>query len=116
VAQGIVAIETRVDDTGTLEWLRALDDADARAAAEAERAYLARLGASCVTPMAAHAHVHGDRLELHAVVASDDGRQVLRETATAPRPDAARLGRDVAERLLARGAASITALRPAAHG
>ncbi|MBI1736094.1 MAG: hydroxymethylbilane synthase [Candidatus Rokubacteria bacterium] len=113
VGQGIVAIEARADDAETLRWLGALDDADARATADAERAYLARLGASCVTPMAAHARVRADRIELAAVVASEDGRQVLRETASGDRGDAAGLGRAVAERLLARGAASITALRPA---
>ena len=115
VGQGIVAIEARADDAQTLDWLRALDDAAARASAEAERAYLAHLGASCVTPMAAHAHVCSDRLQLDAVVASEDGRQVLRETESGGRRDAAQLGRTVAERMLARGAASITALRPAGH-
>jgi hydroxymethylbilane synthase len=113
VGQGIVAIEARADDAGTLRWLGALDDADARAMAEAERAYLAHLGASCVTPMAAHARVSGDGIDLDAVVASEDGRQVLRETGRGARRDAARIGREVAGRLLERGAASITALRPA---
>lgn len=115
VGQGIIAIEARADDADTLRWLGPLDDADARATAEAERAYLAHLGASCVTPMAAHARVRADRIELDAVVASEDGRQVLRETASGARGDAAKLGRAVADRLLARGAASITALRPAGH-
>ena len=115
VGQGIVAIEARADDADTLGWLGALDDADARAMAEAERAYLAHLGASCVTPMAAHARVRADRIELDAVVASEDGRQVMRETATGARAEAAQLGREVADRMLARGAASITALRPAGH-
>ena len=55
-----------------------LDHAATRACALAERAYLARLGASCNTPMAAHAAWSGDRLTLTAFVASEDGRKVLR--------------------------------------
>jgi porphobilinogen deaminase len=63
--------------------------------------------------MAAHARVAGSRIEIDAVVASEDGRQVLRESARGAREEAASLGRAVAERMLERGAASIAALRPA---
>ncbi|HEX9818963.1 MAG TPA: hydroxymethylbilane synthase [Methylomirabilota bacterium] len=114
VGQGIVAVEARAGDRATLALLARADDASTRACALAERAYLARLGASCNTPMAAHARLDGGRLRMSAVVASEDGRQVLRATATAPAADAERLGRDLAETLLARGAASVTALKPVA--
>jgi hydroxymethylbilane synthase len=112
VGQGIIGIEAREDDRATREWLRAIDHPDARVAAEAERSYLGRLGASCVTPMAAHATVEGERVRLSAIVASEDGRRALRETASGSRHAAAALGLEVAETLLSRGAAAITALRP----
>jgi hydroxymethylbilane synthase len=114
VGQGIIAVQARSDDAATLARLAGLDDPTTRACALAERAYLARLGASCNTPMAAHARLDGDRLDMVAVVASEDGRQLLRASATAAAVDAEPLGRGLAETLLARGAAGITALQPAA--
>lgn len=112
VGQGILAVEARGGDRATLALAARADDAATRVCAGAERAYLARLGASCNTPMAAHARLDGATLRLTAVVASEDGRQVLRSSAAAPAADAVRLGRGLADALLAQGAAAITALKP----
>lgn len=112
VGQGILAVEVRHGDQATRRLVSALDHGDTRTCALAERAYLRRLGASCTTPMAAHAVVAGARLTMRAAVASEDGRRLLRaETAGAP-AEAERLGREVAESLLADGAASVAALDP----
>jgi hydroxymethylbilane synthase len=113
VGQGIIAVQARADDATTLAALARVDDGPTRACARAERAYLARLGASCNTPMAAHARRDGAALRMAAVVASEDGRHVLRAEATAPAADAEALGRGLADTLLQRGAADITALAPA---
>ena len=112
VGQGVLGVQARADDAATLAALRALDHAPTRACALAERAFLARLGASCVTPMAAHARHAGGRLVMDALVLSEDGREVLRERGEGPAADADALGRRVAEALLARGAAGVVALRP----
>ncbi len=111
VGQGILAVEARAADRRIGALLEAIDHAPTRVCALAERAYLARLGASCNSPMAAHATLAGGRLRLVALVASEDGTQVLRgEDAGAP--DAAEaIGRRLAESLLERGAAAVTALR-----
>ncbi len=111
VGQGILAVEAREADQRVVGLLAALDHAPTRACALAERAYLARLGASCNSPMAAHATLRGERLRLTALVASEDGTRILRgEDGGAPE-DAARIGRRLAEALLERGAAAVTALR-----
>ena len=112
VGQGVIAVQARTDDRATLARLVPVDDGATRAGALAERAYLARLGASCNTPMAAHARLDGGTLRMWAVVASEDGRRVLRANAAAPASDAVRLGRDLADTLLDRGAADITSLEP----
>jgi len=112
VGQGIIAVEARADDAATLAGLARLDHAPTRACALAERAYLARLGASCTTPVAAHARLDGGTLRMTAIVVSEDGRQILRSSATAPAAEAEPLGRRLAEELLAKGAASITELHP----
>jgi hydroxymethylbilane synthase len=117
VGQGILGVEVRKDDHRTLAWLQTLDHPPTRAAALAERAFLTRLGASCATAMAGHAALgracgDGPVLSMTAVVLSDDGCRVLRASATGAPERAEALGHDLAEGLLARGAASITSLHP----
>jgi hydroxymethylbilane synthase len=115
VGQGVLAVESRLDDARTSALVRTVDHAPTRACALAERAFLARLGASCLTPMAAHARLQGDSLRVSGLVASEDGRSVLREQARGAPAEAVALGLAVADRLLARGAADIAALHPAAR-
>ena len=112
VGQGILAIEAREDDPATLRALAAIDDGDTRVVAAAERAYLARLGASCVTPMAAHATVAAGHLQMIGFVSDEGGYRVLRASLEGARGDAALLGRRLAETMLERGAATITPLVP----
>lgn len=112
VGQGVLALEAREDDAHVRAALRALDDGTTHACAVAERAFLARLGASCVTPVAAHAAVDAGTLTMHALVISEDGRQVLRESGSAAPADAEGLGRKLADGLLGQGAASLVALTP----
>lgn len=115
VGQGVLAVQTRRDDDRTLRWLEALDHAPTRAAAIAERAFLSRLGASCTTPIAGHARLDracgdGPVLLITALVISENGRRVVRASASGAPEHAEAIGRDVAETLLERGAASITPL------
>jgi hydroxymethylbilane synthase len=112
VGQGVIAVESRTDDGHALSLLGRLDHAPTRACASAERACLAGLGASCSSPVAAHATQDGTTLKITALVASDDGRKVLRTIASGPVDGAERLGRRVAESLLEQGAASIAPLQP----
>jgi hydroxymethylbilane synthase len=116
VGQGVLAVEGRADDARTAGLLKTVDHGPTRACALAERAFLGRLGASCLTPMAAHARVQGDTLRLSGLVASEDGQSILREHAQGGVADGVTLGLAVADRLLARGAADIAALHPAARG
>jgi len=114
VGQGVLAIEARADDRRAGALLERLDHAATRACALAERAYLRRLGASCNSPMAAHAVIAAGTLRMTALVASEDGRKVLRGSASASPAAPEGLGRRLAEALLEQGAASVTALRPEA--
>ena len=112
VGQGILGLEARADDRTTLGHLAALDDPATRPCALAERACLARLGASCNTPVAAYARLEATTVRLAAIVASEDGRRLLRASDSGPTADATAIGRGVADSLLAQGAAQITALEP----
>ncbi len=107
VGQGVLAVETRADDASTRRLAAPLDDPATRAAASAERAFLARVGGSCATPLAAHAWLEGQSLRLETFLATPDGTRLLRDGDRGDALAPAELGRRVAERMLARGAADI---------
>lgn len=98
VAQGALAIECRADDGPTIERLRAIDHAETRRAVDAERAFLSELGGDCDLPAGAHAVLVGDEIELVAVLASLDGRVLIRDRRRGDEPEA--LGRAAARHLL----------------
>jgi hydroxymethylbilane synthase len=77
------------------------------AATAAERAFMAHLGAGCHVPAAAYAVVDEHNVWLRALVASHDGRNVLRGEQSGSTDEAETLGRMVAEDLLDRGAGEL---------
>ncbi len=107
VGQGALGIQCRAGDSETIRRLGALDDAEARAEVAAERALLAALGGGCRVPIGGSARREGGMLRLTAVVASPDGRRVVRAVLEGAVSDPAALGREAARDLLARGAAQI---------
>ena len=71
--QGALMLEARSGDAETLELVAALNDADSERALQAERTLAAALGASCHTPVGAHARTSATGLALHAFVGAADG-------------------------------------------
>jgi len=104
--QGALAVEIRADDDGTRVTVAAANHGPSWAAAQAERSFMARLGAGCHVPAAAYAVVEGDegRLWLRGLVASPDGQPVIRAERRGAMDAADVLGRAVAEDVLQRGA------------
>src|SRR5215216_3551847 len=107
VGQGALGIETRADDDETNALVSRLDDPRTRAAVLAERALLRSLGGGCQVPIAAHARVTEGRLSLDGLVATLDGREVLRDRLEGDATDARRAGEELATRLLDRGAGEL---------
>jgi hydroxymethylbilane synthase len=107
VGQGALALECRADDDRTRALLAAIEDAPAAIAVAAERAFLEAIGGDCNTPLAAHATVSDDTVHLRAMVSDSEGRRRLDDAGTAAAQDADALGRQLAERLIGRGAAEI---------
>jgi hydroxymethylbilane synthase len=101
VGQGTLAVECRADDDATRARLAATDVADLRRGLEAERAFLALLGGGCNLPCGALAAVAGDSVTLQGLLASPDGRIVLRSTRHGV--DGRAVAREVVEELLASG-------------
>ena len=107
--QGIIAVEIRSDDARVRALVERLDDTASKAALDAERAVVRRLGGGCQMPIGAYAAPGPGGLTLSAVVISLDGTRAVRVEASGSAAGADALGVDVAERLLAQGASEILA-------
>lgn len=110
--QGALAVETRTADAHLHALLQVIDDPAARATTDAERALSARLGGGCNVPFGALATLEDGVFLLRAVVASPDGRRIVRAHRQAPAQDARASVEAVADRLRDGGADEI--LREAA--
>jgi hydroxymethylbilane synthase len=107
--QGIIAVEVRSHDATTRDIVKKLDDPVAAAALTAERAVVTRLGGGCQMPIGAYAVVSENRLALTAIIVSVDGARTARTETRGLLTEAALVGTEAAEQLLARGAADILA-------
>jgi hydroxymethylbilane synthase len=103
--QGALGIECLAERRELCELLAALDDATTALCVRAERALSRALGGSCSLPLGAHAVMQRGRLELHALVASEDGRRILRVQVQGSDPEA--VGAAAAEALRSQGADEI---------
>lgn len=108
-AQGALAVECRRDNPELVALLGVLDHAGTRAAVLAERTMLAELEAGCVAPVGAWAAVDEatGQLSLQGCVAALDGSTVLRAAVVGPCAQALQLGRQLADELVASGAADL---------
>ena len=106
--QGIVAIECREDSEDVTQTLVAMSDPAADIALRVERAIVAALGGGCQLPLGAHCRQGADgSLELIACVTSIESDNEVRAIGFGDASDPEALGEQVAERLLADGAAAI---------
>jgi hydroxymethylbilane synthase len=118
--QGAIAVQCRTDDDATRALLAAIDHAPSHRALRAERAVLAGLGGSCTVPVGAWAVPTGgptagpgpasvssadsSELHVHGLVASGDGRVVIRMSRRGEDPEL--VGAELAEALLVEGGGS----------
>jgi hydroxymethylbilane synthase len=107
IGQGALGIEGRRDDTFVRDVLSGLEHPPTRTMVMAERALLHRLQGGCQVPIAAHARLSGADLHLEGLVASVDGKEVIRDRVTGTAADPRSAGMLLAERLLERGGGRI---------
>ena len=103
VAQGILAIESRHDDERVRAILAPMEHDESRLRASAERGVLKALQADCTVPLAAHAVVRGERIDLEAWLSDESGaryRTLKDSVTTSDAATAERFGLDFGARLL----------------
>lgn len=110
VGQGIVGLTCRADDEARASMLSStVRDADAWAAATAERAFLRRLKGGCNAPVGGHATVSNGRLDLAGRVLSLDGKETVEGRLEGALDEAEAIGLRLAEDLEHRGGGRLVA-------
>jgi hydroxymethylbilane synthase len=108
--QGCLALEARGDDDATRKLACRLTDPHAFACVTAERMVTMALGATCNTPVGAHARiVNHSFIELTTFVGTPDGKQWVRDDVRGMAEDPRSIGLDAVNRLTAAGAPKILA-------
>jgi hydroxymethylbilane synthase len=103
-AQGAVTVECKQGDAAVHALLAVLDHGPTRACVRAERAMTRTLGGSCHVPIAAYATLNKEKISLEGLVGDAKTGQTVRGYASGPMSEPDKLGEQVADMLVARGA------------
>ena len=106
-AQGVIGIECEDNRDELRDLLASLEHRESKMTTLAERAVALTLGANCQSPVASFATIADGKLSIDALVASTDGRRIVREQVTGPPGDAEQIGTRAAKGLLQQGANDI---------
>lgn len=109
VGQGALGIECRAEDREILDLLKALEHQPTAYRCYAERAFLRELEGGCQVPIGVNTTLDGDSLILTGMVASIDGKKMVRGTVTGAATEAEAIGIQLAQQLREQGASEILA-------
>ncbi|MBR8838046.1 MAG: hydroxymethylbilane synthase [Stigonema ocellatum SAG 48.90 = DSM 106950] len=107
VGQGALGIECRADDPQVLSLLKAIEHVPTRDRVLAERAFLRELEGGCQVPIGVSTHLDGNTLTLTGIVASVDGKHVVKDTVRGAANEPEQLGIKLAQSLRQQGAQEI---------
>jgi hydroxymethylbilane synthase len=102
--QGALALQVRVDDEATADAAATINDLKAMRELTAERTVVALLGATCASPVGAHARCEGERIEIDVFVGLPDGSEWLRDRHEGSAEEPTLAGAKLVQRLLGAGA------------
>ncbi|GIO21773.1 hydroxymethylbilane synthase [Oceanobacillus sp. J11TS1] len=105
VGQGALAIESRADDTELKEIVQKIHDEYTEKTVSAERTFLHLLEGGCQVPIGGYAYLDGEEIVLTALVATPDGKTILKEVVRGNDPE--QVGKEAAETLIKQGAKEI---------
>jgi len=107
VGQGALCIETRENDENIALIMKKLDHGPTRICVTGERAFLKQIEGSCHIPVACYGEIKDDQVIMTALVASEDGQEVIKKTITSPVNTIEDQGRKLANLLLENGGKQI---------
>jgi hydroxymethylbilane synthase len=87
--------------------LKAIEHAPTAQRCYAERSFLRKLEGGCQVPIGVNTHLDGETLTLTGIVASVDGKQLVKDTLSGEASQAEQLGIELAERMRQQGAQEI---------
>jgi hydroxymethylbilane synthase len=107
VGQGALGIECREGDDATLAVIKALEHTPTAYRCRAERAFLRELEGGCQVPIGVNTVISGDTLNLKGLVASLDGKLLIKDEVSGPANEPEALGLKLAGLLKEQGAQKI---------
>ena len=109
IGQGAIGIECRQDDAEVEQLIAVLNHDDTATRVRAERAMNHRLEGGCQVPIGGHATLNDSALTIRGLVARSDGSEIVSGSVSGHRDEAEKLGIELADDLLSRGAKAILA-------
>ena len=110
VSQGVMGIEIRENDNEVSGIVRELNNKTSEIETRAERSFLKSLQGGCQVPIGAYSRIENDMITLEGMVASIDGKAVIRDKIEGSIGNPEKVGEELAERLLQQGAGEVLQL------
>ena len=110
VSQGVMGIEIRENDNEVSGIVRELNNKTSEIETRAERSFLKSLQGGCQVPIGAYSRIENDTITLEGMVASIDGKAVIRDKIEGSIGNPEKVGEELAERLLQQGAGEVLQL------
>ncbi|MDR5659665.1 hydroxymethylbilane synthase [Serpentinicella sp. ANB-PHB4] len=107
VGQGALGCEARKNDREVLSMLEAINDDETYKCVMAERAFLKLLEGGCHAPIGAYGHVEGNQIILTGMVASPDGKKVIKHHVQGDQTSFGDLGIQLGKGIIQQGGKSL---------
>jgi hydroxymethylbilane synthase len=107
VSQGIIAIESRMDDPATEAVLQGVNHEETLRIAIAERAFLKSMDGGCQIPIGCYSTTEGDAFSFTGFVSDLKGERYIRCTLTGKQEEATTIAMEVSKRMMQQGASEI---------
>jgi hydroxymethylbilane synthase len=106
-SQGVIAVESRNDDSRIDSYLNEINHPATWKAIEAERGFLRKIEGGCQVPVGCFTKTEGNSISITGFVAAIDGSEYLSDSETGLQENAELTGVKLAEKLIAKGASRI---------
>ena len=107
VGQGALGIECKSDNDDVLKIIQVLTHEETSKRCLAERSFLRELEGGCQVPIGVNSGIKNNQIFLTGMVASIDGKKLIKDQSIGPSTDPERIGKDLANKLKRQGAEKI---------